>query len=108
MLFSEGAQATFLDIDHGTYPYVTSSNPTAGNASTGSGNRPPLYRPCGGRSQGLYDTRRRSALLSPSSLDTDMDPGIRSVKQAMNTVPLPDVPAAVAGLMLSCSNIPHV
>ena len=33
----EGAQATFLDIDHGTYPYVTSSNPTAGNASTGSG-----------------------------------------------------------------------
>ena len=33
----EGAQATFLDIDHGTYPYVTSSNPIAGNASTGSG-----------------------------------------------------------------------
>lgn len=33
----EGAQATFLDIDHGTYPYVTSSNPTAGNACTGSG-----------------------------------------------------------------------
>jgi len=33
----EGAQATFLDVDHGTYPYVTSSNPTAGNACTGSG-----------------------------------------------------------------------
>jgi adenylosuccinate synthase len=33
----EGAQATFLDIDHGTYPYVTSSNPTAGFASVGSG-----------------------------------------------------------------------
>ena len=33
----EGAQATFLDIDHGTYPFVTSSNPTAGNASVGSG-----------------------------------------------------------------------
>lgn len=33
----EGAQATFLDIDHGTYPYVTSSNPTAGNACIGSG-----------------------------------------------------------------------
>ena len=33
----EGAQATFLDIDHGTYPFVTSSNPTAGNATTGSG-----------------------------------------------------------------------
>ena len=33
----EGAQATFLDIDHGTYPYVTSSNPIAGGAAIGSG-----------------------------------------------------------------------
>ncbi|MBO8159643.1 adenylosuccinate synthase [Thermosyntropha sp.] len=33
----EGAQGTLLDIDHGTYPYVTSSNPTAGGACTGSG-----------------------------------------------------------------------
>ncbi len=33
----EGAQGTLLDIDHGTYPFVTSSNPTAGGASTGSG-----------------------------------------------------------------------
>jgi adenylosuccinate synthase len=33
----EGAQATLLDIDHGTYPFVTSSNPTAGGALTGSG-----------------------------------------------------------------------
>ena len=33
----EGAQATFLDLDHGTYPYVTSSNPVAGFALVGSG-----------------------------------------------------------------------
>ncbi|HZE21201.1 MAG TPA: adenylosuccinate synthase, partial [Desulfobaccales bacterium] len=33
----EGAQGTHLDIDHGTYPYVTSSNPVAGGACTGSG-----------------------------------------------------------------------
>ncbi|HUC36339.1 MAG TPA: adenylosuccinate synthase [Acidimicrobiales bacterium] len=33
----EGAQATFLDLDHGTYPFVTSSNPVAGGACTGSG-----------------------------------------------------------------------
>ena len=33
----EGAQATFLDLDHGTYPYVTSSNPVAGGACTGAG-----------------------------------------------------------------------
>ena len=36
-LLLEGAQATFLDLDHGTYPYVTSSNPTAGGACTGTG-----------------------------------------------------------------------
>ena len=33
----EGAQATFLDVDHGTYPFVTSSNPVAGAALVGSG-----------------------------------------------------------------------
>lgn len=36
-LLLEGAQATFLDIDHGTYPFVTSSNPIAGGACAGSG-----------------------------------------------------------------------
>ena len=39
-LLFEGAQGTFLDIDHGTYPYVTSSNTTAGGACTGSGVAP--------------------------------------------------------------------
>ncbi len=33
----EGAQATFLDLDHGTYPYVTSSNPISGGVCTGAG-----------------------------------------------------------------------
>lgn len=33
----EGAQGTLLDIDHGTYPYVTSSNTIAGGACTGTG-----------------------------------------------------------------------
>jgi adenylosuccinate synthase len=36
-LLFEGAQGTFLDIDHGTYPFVTSSNTTAGGVATGSG-----------------------------------------------------------------------
>ncbi|MFQ5469599.1 MAG: adenylosuccinate synthase [Gammaproteobacteria bacterium] len=36
-LLFEGAQGTLLDIDHGTYPFVTSSNTTAGGASTGTG-----------------------------------------------------------------------
>ncbi|MFW9816922.1 MAG: adenylosuccinate synthase [Candidatus Thorarchaeota archaeon] len=38
----EGAQGTMLDIDHGTYPYVTSSNPTAGGACTGTGVGPTM------------------------------------------------------------------
>jgi adenylosuccinate synthase len=33
----EGSQGTLLDVDHGTYPFVTSSNPTAGGAATGAG-----------------------------------------------------------------------
>ena len=36
-LLLEGSQGTLLDVDHGTYPFVTSSNPTAGGAAVGSG-----------------------------------------------------------------------
>ena len=41
-LLFEGAQGTLLDVDHGTYPYVTSSNCVAGNAAAGSGVGPSL------------------------------------------------------------------
>ncbi|MEF8800545.1 MAG: adenylosuccinate synthase [Halolamina sp.] len=41
-LLFEGAQGTSIDIDHGNYPYVTSSNPTAGGAAIGSGIGPKL------------------------------------------------------------------
>lgn len=37
LVLMEGGQATLLDVDHGTYPFVTSSNPTAGGAVVGSG-----------------------------------------------------------------------
>jgi adenylosuccinate synthase len=37
LVLLEGAQATLLDVDHGTYPFVTSSNPTAGGACVGAG-----------------------------------------------------------------------
>lgn len=40
LIMFEGAQGTLLDIDHGTYPYVTSSNTTAGGVATGSGMGP--------------------------------------------------------------------
>jgi adenylosuccinate synthase len=40
IIMFEGAQGTFLDVDHGTYPFVTSSNVVAGNAAVGCGVRP--------------------------------------------------------------------
>src|SRR5438132_6935447 len=52
----EGAQGTFLDIDHGTYPYVTSSNTTAGGACTGSG-VPPHRMDCVVGVMKAYTTR---------------------------------------------------
>lgn len=66
----EGAQATFLDIDHGTYPYVTSSNPTAGNASTGSGIGPLFIDRVVGVVK-AYTTRVGEGPFVTELLDTD-------------------------------------
>jgi adenylosuccinate synthase len=44
LVLFEGGQATMLDVDHGTYPFVTSSNSTAGGASTGSGVGPAEFK----------------------------------------------------------------
>jgi len=66
----EGAQATFLDIDHGTYPYVTSSNPTAGNASTGSGIGPRKINHVIGVVK-AYTTRVGEGPFVTELLDTD-------------------------------------
>jgi len=64
----EGAQATFLDIDHGTYPYVTSSNPTAGGASAGSGLGPRLLDRIVGITK-AYTTRVGSGPFPTELLD---------------------------------------
>ena len=59
----EGGQGTLLDVDHGTYPFVTSSNPTAGGACTGSGIRPdPASTGSIGDPQGVHDARGRGAV----------------------------------------------
>ena len=55
----EGGQATLLDVDHGTYPFVTSSNATAGGACTGSGIAPTRIDRVIGDRQGVHDPRRR-------------------------------------------------
>ena len=44
LILAEGAQGTLLDVDHGTYPFVTSSNPTSGGACTGLGIPPVSIR----------------------------------------------------------------
>ncbi len=58
-LIFEGAQATMLDLDHGTYPFVTSSNPVAGAACVGAGVGPGGHRRGLGRREGLCHPRRR-------------------------------------------------
>jgi len=63
----EGAQGTLLDIDHGTYPYVTSSNCVAGNASAGAGVGPDLLHYILGITK-AYTTRVGSGPF-PTELD---------------------------------------
>ncbi len=71
-LLLEGAQATFLDLDHGTYPYVTSSNPTAGGASTGTGLGPKLIDRVVGITK-AYTTRVGAGPFPTELLDDDGD-----------------------------------
>ncbi len=58
----EGAQGALLDIDHGTYPFVTSSNTVAAQAATGSGLGPGRDRLRARHHQGLHHARRRGAV----------------------------------------------
>jgi len=65
----EGAQGSMLDIDHGTYPYVTSSNTVAGAASTGTGIGPGAFNKILGITK-AYTTRVGSGPF-PTELDDD-------------------------------------
>ena len=58
----EGAQATFLDLDHGTYPFVTSSNPVSGAVTAGAGVGPLDIERVVGRGEGVHDSRRRGTV----------------------------------------------
>jgi len=68
----EGAQATFLDLDHGTYPYVTSSNPTAGGACAGTGLGPRDIDRIVGITK-AYTTRVGAGPFPTELLDADGD-----------------------------------
>ncbi len=69
----EGAQATFLDLDHGTYPFVTSSNPVAGGACAGAGVGPRDIERVVGVVK-AYTTRVGSGPF-PTELSLGDDPG---------------------------------
>lgn len=71
-LLLEGAQATFLDLDHGTYPFVTSSNPTAGGACAGTGLGPRDIDRIVGITK-AYTTRVGSGPFPTELLDADGD-----------------------------------
>jgi adenylosuccinate synthase len=71
-LLLEGAQATLLDVDHGTYPYVTSSNPTAGGAAVGLGIPPHSITGVLGIVR-TYATRVGEGPFPTEMLDTEED-----------------------------------
>ena len=66
----EGSQGTLLDVDHGTYPFVTSSNPTSGGAATGSGIGPNKFTRIIGILK-AYTTRVGSGPFPTELLDED-------------------------------------
>jgi adenylosuccinate synthase len=75
MVLLEGSQGTLLDVDHGTYPFVTSSNPTAGGASAGSGIGPTRIDSVVGILK-AYTTRVGSGPF-PTELDDEMGERLR-------------------------------
>jgi adenylosuccinate synthase len=73
----EGAQGTALDLDHGTYPFVTSSNTTAGGAGTGVGIGPTAIDSVVGVVK-AYTTRVGNGPL-PTGFDPEMDKRVREL-----------------------------
>ncbi|MFI6098560.1 adenylosuccinate synthase [Lentzea sp. NPDC051213] len=71
----EGSQGTLLDVDHGTYPFVTSSNPTSGGAAVGSGIGPTRIKTVIGILK-AYTTRVGSGPF-PTELNDDMGEFLR-------------------------------
>ncbi|MBC7792548.1 MAG: adenylosuccinate synthase [Clostridia bacterium] len=79
----EGAQGTLLDIDHGTYPFVTSSSPTAGGACIGSGVGPTRIDVVMGVAK-AYSTRVGSGPF-PTELNNELGEKLRAVGHEFGT-----------------------
>ena len=80
----EGAQATMLDVDHGTYPFVTSSNPVAGGVCTGAGVGPTRIDRVIGVSK-AYVTRVGAGPF-PSEMEPELAAQVRELGQEYGTV----------------------
>jgi adenylosuccinate synthase len=80
----EGAQGTLLDLDHGTYPFVTSSNPIAGAAATGIGIGPTRIDEVVGVSK-AYVTRVGRGPF-PSEMEDELAAKVRELGQEFGTV----------------------
>ena len=100
----EGAQATMLDLDHGTYPFVTSSNPVAGAACVGAGVGPRDIDEVWGIAK-AYATRVGAGPF-PTELDDALGERLRA--RAARSARPRGAPAARAGWTLSRSATPPV
>ncbi len=76
-ILAEGAQGALLDVDHGTYPYVTSSNPTSGGACTGLGIPPTSVKRIVGIVK-AYSTRVGNGPF-PSELNNETGESLRKI-----------------------------
>jgi adenylosuccinate synthase len=76
-ILAEGAQGALLDVDHGTYPYVTSSNPTSGGACTGLGIPPTAIKSIVGVVK-AYSTRVGNGPF-PTELNDETGTGLRTI-----------------------------
>ena len=93
MLF-EGAQATMLDVDHGTYPFVTAVNPVAGGVCVGAGVGPTRIDRVIGVIK-AYTTRVGSGPFPTELFDDDGEELQR--RSAASSASPPAAPAAAAG-----------
>lgn len=92
-LLFEGAQGTLLDVDHGTYPFVTSSSTCAGGAATGTGVSPRAINEVIGISK-AYVTRVGSGPFPTELLD---ETGEKLRQVGASSAPPPVVPVVVVG-----------
>ena len=99
----EGAQGTLLDIDHGTYPFVTSSNSTIGGVCTGLGVSPKMINGVLGVVK-AYATRVGEGPMPTELLGTSGD---RCATAARSSVPSPAGRAAAAGTTRSWPAMPR-